>query len=157
MSQVISLFDQTICKANEGIEKTKTELHVKTWQKRKWRDYFNTWKEWWTQQKTPTNKEKQRNLPRRHSSWCRRLSSSSSEEVFKTSSRRFDQDEYIRLTHTSSEDVFKTFSRRLAKTSSIHLQDIFKTYLRRFEDASKTSWRRLAKLSSRRFQDVSSS
>ena len=38
----------------------------------------------------------------------RRLSSSSSEDVFKTSSKRFDQDEYIHLTHTSSEDVFKT-------------------------------------------------
>ena len=69
------------------------------------------------------------------------------EDVFglrlqKTSSRRLDQDEYIRLTHTSSEDVFKTFPRCLQdifktssrcfenvfKTSSRHLQDVFKTY-----------------------------
>ena len=53
----------------------------------------------------------------------------------KTSSRRLDQDQYIRLGHMSS--------RRLAKTSSRHLQDVF-----------KTSSRRLAKTSSRRFQDV---
>ena len=63
------------------------------------------------------------NNPSKHSSWWRRLSSSSSENVFKTSSRRLDQDQYIRLGHTSSrrlQDVFKTSSRRL--------QDIFKTY-----------------------------
>ena len=77
----------------------------------------------------------------------RRLSSSSSEYFFKTSSRRLDQDEYVRLSLTSSEDVlvktnifvlviclldvFKTSSRRLQdvfKTSSRRLQDIFKTY-----------------------------
>ena len=37
----------------------------------------------------------------------------------KTSSRRLDQDQYIRLGHMSS--------RRLAKTSSRHLQNVFKT------------------------------
>ena len=49
-----------------------------------------------------------------------------SQETFilmKTSSRRLDQDEYIRLTHASSvvvirlQDVLKTCSRRLTKTS----------------------------------------
>ena len=46
-------------------------------------------------------------------------SSSSSEYVFKTSSRRLGQDQYF--CHTSSkhlQDVFKTSSRRLARTSS---------------------------------------
>ena len=52
-------------------------------------------------------------LPSKHSSWWRRL-----EDVFclnlqKTSSRRLDQDEYIHLNHTSSEDVFKMSWRRL--------------------------------------------
>ena len=72
----------------------------------------------------------------------RRLSSSFSEGVFKTSSRCFKtssrclfQDEYIRLSHKPS--------RRLANTSSRHLQGVF-----------KTSWRRVAKMSSRRFQDI---
>ena len=54
----------------------------------------------------------------------------SSEDVFMTSSRRFDQDQYIRIGHPSSrhnQDVFKTSLRRLAKTSSRHLQDAFKT------------------------------
>ena len=94
-------------------------------------------------------------------SW-RRLSSSSSEDVFKTSSRCLDQDEYVRLSLTSSEDVlvktnifvlairlqdvFKTFSRRLQnvfKTSSRHLQDVFKTSSRHLQDLLKTFWRRL--------------
>ena len=82
-------------------------------------------------------------------SW-RRLSFSS-EDVFirtnifalliplqKTSSRRLDQYQYIRLGHTSSrrfEDVFKTSSKRL--------QDIF-----------KTSYKKVFKKSSRRFEDV---
>ena len=87
-------------------------------------------------------------------SW-RCLSSSSSRDVLinsnifasvirfqKTSSRRFNQDQYIRLGHTSSkslEHVFKTSSGRLAKTSSRHLQDVLKTFWRRFEDVFKTS------------------
>ena len=105
-------------------------------------------------------------------SWTR-LSSSSSEDVFNTSSRRLDQDEYVRLTLTSSEDVFKTSSRGLGqdqyirfgytssrrlqdvlKTSSRRLanglQDIFKTSSRRFEDVFKTSSRPLEK----RLQDI---
>ena len=105
----------------------------------------------------------------RHLSWWRHL-----EDVFrlhlqKTSSRRLDQNEHIRLTHTFSEDVFKTSrsrpiysswsyvfktssgclaktsSRRLAKMSSRHLQDVFK---------SKTSCENVFNTSSRRFQDV---
>ena len=44
----------------------------------------------------------------------------------KTSSRRLDQDQYIRLGHMSS--------RRLAKTSSRHLQDVFKTSSRHLQD-----------------------
>ena len=81
-------------------------------------------------------------------SW-RRLWSSSSEDFFKTSSRRLDQDEYIRLTHTSSEDVFKTSSRRLHQVNVfvlvIRLQDVFKMFWKRLQDVFKTS--------SRRFQD----
>ena len=82
-------------------------------------------------------------------SW-RCLSSSSSRDVLinsnifasvirlqKTLSRRFNQDQYIRLGHTSSkslEHVFKKSSRRLAKTSSRHLQDVLKTFWRRLQD-----------------------
>ena len=54
--------------------------------------------------------------------------------VFKTSSRRLDQDEYVRLSLTSSEGVFKTSSKcfqDVLKTSSRHLQDVFKTSSRR--------------------------
>ena len=62
-----------------------------------------------------------------HLSWWRRL-----EDVFrlrlqKISSRRLDQDQYIRLGHTSSrfpQEAFKTSSRRLAKTSSRHFQGV---------------------------------
>ena len=97
--------------------------------------------------------------------WWRRLG-----DVFclclqkRTSSRRLDQGEYVRLSLTSSEDVlvktnifvlairlqdvlprclqdvFKTSSRRLAKASSRHLQDVFKASLGRL---AKTSSRRL--------------
>ena len=108
-------------------------------------------------------------------SW-RRLSSSSSEDVFTTSSRRLGQDEYVRLSLTSSEDVFKTSSRRLGQGQYICLghmslrclqdvfntfsrrpQDIFKTFWRRLQDIFKTSSRRPAKISSRHFQGVPSS
>ena len=76
-------------------------------------------------------------------SWTR-LSSPSSEDVFKMSSRRFYQDEYIRLTQTSSEDV-------LIKTNIFVLSYIFKTSsrrLRRLQDVFKMPWRRLGKTSS---------
>ena len=95
--------------------------------------------------------------PSKHSSWWRRLdqdedvrlSLTSSEDVFKTSSRRLGEDQYIRLGHTSSrrlQDVFKTSSRRLAKTSSRHLQDVFKTFWKRLQDIFKTFSRRIIKL-----------
>ena len=112
-------------------------------------------------------------------SW-RRLSSSSSEDILKTSSRRLDQDEYVRLSLTSSEDVFKTSWSRpiyspwpyIFKTSSRSFQDVFKTscqyvlktfsrrlpYVlqKRLQNIFKTSSRHFAKISSRRLQDVSS-
>ena len=71
--------------------------------------------------------------PSKHS-WWRRL------ENVKTSSRHFDQDEYIRLSHMSSEDVFNMFS-KLFKMRC--LQQVFKTYSRRLDDILKTYWRRL--------------
>ena len=74
-------------------------------------------------------------------SW-RRLSFSSSENVFKTS----HQGEHIRLSHT--------FSRRLQDVLSRSLQDVFKTSC---ENVFKTSLRRLARISSRRFHVLSSS
>ena len=91
------------------------------------------------------------------SSW--RLSSSSSGDDLKTSSRHFDQDEHIGFTHTSSEDVFKTSSRcldqdqyiRLGHTSWRRLQDVLNMSC---QDVFKTSSRRLAKTPSRHFQDI---
>ena len=58
-----------------------------------------------------------------------RLSHACSEGVLKTSSRCLGQDQYICLGHTSSrslQDVFKMPTRHLAKTSSRHLQDVQK-------------------------------
>ena len=83
-------------------------------------------------------------------SW-RCLSSSSSEDVFKTSSRRLDQDEYVRLSLTSSEDVFKTSWSRPIYSSWLY---VFKTSSRRFQDVFKTSCKNVFKTSSRRLQDV---
>ena len=93
-------------------------------------------------------------------SW-RRLLSLTSEDVFKTSSRRLNQDQYFRLRHTSwrrLQDVFKTSSRRLAKTSSRLLA---KTSSKRLQgvckNVVKTSSRCLQdvlKASSRHFQDI---
>ena len=104
--------------------------------------------------------------PSKQSSWWRRLSSSSSEDVFKTSSRRYDQDkylallirlqktslirldqdQYIRLGHTSSrrlQDVFKTSSKRLQGVLQKRLQHNFKKSSRRFQHVFKTSSRQL--------------
>ena len=75
----------------------------------------------------------------------------------KTSSRRRDQDQYIRLGHTSSrhfQDIFKTSSRRLAKMSLKSLEDVLQKRLQEifktsYQDVFKTSSRRLAKTSSR--------
>ena len=90
----------------------------------------------------------------------------------KMSSRRLDQGEHIHLNDTSSEDVFKTFSRRLDQyiclghTSSWRLQDVFKTLAKassrhlqdllpsHIEDFFKTSSRGIAKISSRHLHDV---
>ena len=83
-------------------------------------------------------------------SW-RRLSSSSLEDVFRTSSRCNDQDEYVRLSLTSSEDVFKTSWSRPIYSSWPY---VFKTSSRHFQDIFKTSSRLLAKTSSRHFEDV---
>ena len=63
--------------------------------------------------------------------WSSRTISLHCSCVFKTSSRRLDRDEYIRLIHISSrrlQDFFKTSSRRLAITSSRRFQDAFKMY-----------------------------
>ena len=72
----------------------------------------------------------------------------------KASSRCLDQDENIHLTHTCSEELFKTSSRRLNEDQIIvlviRLQDVFKRFSRRL----KTSSRFLAKASSNRLQDV---
>ena len=65
------------------------------------------------------------------------------EEVLKTSSRRLDQDKYIRLSHTSSRRLGQDQYIRLCQTPARRLQDVFKTFSRC-----------LAKTSSRRFEDV---
>ena len=79
--------------------------------------------------------------------------------LMKSSWRRLDQDEYVRLSLKSSEDI-------LVKTNIFVLAIVFKTFWRRLKDVLKnvlkTSSRRLqyifkTKISSRRFQDVSSS
>ena len=104
--------------------------------------------------------------PSKHSSWWRRLLSSCSEDVFKTSWRRLDQDEHIRYNHTSSEDVFKTSWSRpinsscsyVFKTSSRRLQEVlprfFKTSSRRLQEVLQKRLQDIFKTSSRRFQDV---
>ena len=78
-----------------------------------------------------------------------RLLSPSSEIVFKASSRRLDQDEYISLGHMSSrrllaKSVFKTYSR--------HLEDVLKMSWRRLQGVLKTSSKRLQKVLHRYFQ-----
>ena len=83
-------------------------------------------------------------------SW-RSLSSSSSEDAFKTSSRRLDQDEYIHLSHSPSEDVFKTSLRRLDQRQCISLDQ---TSSRRLQDVFKTFCQVVFKMFSRRPQDV---
>ena len=101
--------------------------------------------------------------------------------LMKTSSRRLDQDEYVRLSLTSSEDVLvKTnifvLAIRLQDVLQKGLQDIFKTSSKRLQDVLKnvfktssrrigrrkivtlkTCWRRLQdifKTFSKRLQDV---
>ena len=88
------------------------------------------------------------------------------QKVFKISSWRIDQDEYICLSHTFLEDVFKkswsrpihsswsyvfkTSSRRLAK----HLQDFFKTFWTRLQDILQKPLQDIFKMTSRRFEDI---
>ena len=70
----------------------------------------------------------------------------------RTSSRRLDRGQYIRLSHTSSgrlQDFFKTSWRRLQDVSKTPNKNVLKTSSKRL----KTSWRRLAKMSSRHLQD----
>ena len=109
--------------------------------------------------------------------YWRLLSCSFSEEVFKASSSRFGQDEYISLSTMSSEDVFKASSSRLDqdhiysswpytfktfcqyvfknvfKTSLNHLEVVLKAFskhlAKRRKNVFKTSSRRLANMSSR--------
>ena len=74
--------------------------------------------------------------------------------------RRLGQDQYIRLGHTSSrrlQDVFKTSSRRFQDVLPRYLQDVFKTSSRRLAETSSRYLQDVFKKSSRRFQDVLSS
>ena len=64
------------------------------------------------------------------------------------SSRRLDQDQYIRLSHT----VFKRSCKNVSKTSSRRLQDIFKTSCR---DVFKTFSKRLQDVLQKRLKDLS--
>ena len=64
----------------------------------------------------------------------------------KTSSRFLDQEKYIHLGHTSSRrlyNVFKTSSKRLQDVLPRRLQNVFKTSCK---DVFKTFWRRIIKL-----------
>ena len=67
----------------------------------------------------------------------------SSEDAFKTSSRRLHQDQYIRLGHMPCHDVFKTSSKHLQYVLQKRLQDIF-----------RMSFKNVDKISSRHFQDI---
>ena len=83
-------------------------------------------------------------------SW-RRLEDVFRLRLWKTSSRRRDQDEYVRLSLTSSEDV-------LVKTNifvlAIRLQDVFKTSCRKVFKTSSRRFEDVFKKSSRHLQDV---
>ena len=100
-------------------------------------------------------------LPSNHSSWWRRLSPSSSEDVLiKTNIfalvLRLQKTSWSRPIYSSWPYVFKASSRRFQNVLQKRLQDIFKTSRRRFcsDDVFKTSSRLLAKISSRRLQNV---
>ena len=81
------------------------------------------------------------------------------EDVLKTSwrglssssSRRLDQDEYVRLSLTSLEEVFQTSSRRLGQEQYIRL---IHASSRRFQDVFKTSCQDVFKTFSRGLRDV---
>ena len=85
------------------------------------------------------------------------LSLTSSEDVFKMSSRRLGQDQYIRLGYTPSrrlQDVFKTSSRRLQDVLPRRSQDIFKTSCKKVFKTSSRRLQEVLKTSSKRLQDV---
>ena len=75
-------------------------------------------------------------VPSKHSSWWRRLWSSSSEDVFKASWSRRIYSPYSYVFRRLLQAVFKTSLSRptysswsyVFKTSTRHLQDVFKTY-----------------------------
>ena len=69
-----------------------------------------------------------------------RFSLTSSEAVFKTSSRRLGQDQYIRPGHTSSRRLQDVLVKTNIFALAIHLQDVFKTS---FKNVFKTSSKRL--------------
>ena len=85
------------------------------------------------------------------------LSSSSSEDVFKTCSRRLVQDQFICLENKPSrrlQDVFKTFSSRIQDVLQNLLEDFFKTCSRHVQDVFKVSSRCLPKMYSTHLQYV---
>ena len=97
-------------------------------------------------------------------SW-RHLTSSSSEDAFKASLRRLDQDEHIRLGGTLSrrfQDVLKTSSKRCQDVLPRCLQDVletscknvFKTSSKNLKDVLKTYWRHFQNVLARHFEDV---
>ena len=97
-------------------------------------------------------------------SW-RRLTSSSSEDAFKASLRRLDQDEYIRLGGTLSrcfQDVLKTSSKRCQDVLPRCLQDVletscknvFKTSSKNLKDVLRTYWRHFQNVLARHLEDV---
>ena len=105
--------------------------------------------------------QREKSKPSKHSSWWRCLEGVFGLRLQKRSSRRLDQEEYIRLTHslqkTSSRRLHQDQHIRLGHTSSRRLQDVFKTSSRHLQDVFKMFWKRLQdifKTSSRRFQDV---
>ena len=105
-----------------------------------------------------------------------RLDHTFSEDVFKASSKRLDQDEYICLGHTFSknvqdflqkclQDISKTSSRRFQDVLKIynqvklflltHLQYVFKTFLSTKLSCScfETPWRRIQHVSEKYCKD----
>ena len=100
--------------------------------------------------------------PSKHSSWWRRLSSFNSKDVFKTSLRRLDEDDYILINIRPQKTSSRRLQDVLVKTNifllSIRLQDVFKTschnvfktFSRHLQDVFKKSCKNVFKTSSRR-------
>ena len=78
--------------------------------------------------------------------------------LMKTSSRRLDQDEYIRLTLRLQKTSSRHFQDALIKVNIfaliIRLQDVFKTFSRRLQDVLQKLLQGIFKTSSRRLQDI---